>query len=268
MRLILMGTPDFVVPIFDKIANQHEIIAIFTRAPKPVGRKHILTKTPVHEWAIGKNIPVETNIKNIENYARPDFILIVAYGIILKQNVLDFAPCINIHPSNLPMYRGPSPIQTAIKNGDTESAVCLMQVTPEVDSGDVLLREKFTIDENDTTLDVEDKVAKIGADIALKFLDNPSKFQPVPQIGTPTFTTKFGSVDELIDWSASPREIHNHIRAITGRAKINGIDVKILKSKIKDDKLEIITIQPAGKKAMSWHDFINGIHGAQIKFGE
>ena len=268
MKLVLMGTNDFVVPMFDAILNAgHEIMAVFTRAPRPAGRKQILTPSPVNIWANAKNLPVYTNIRDY-NFT-PDMIVVVSYGVILRDNVLNSAPCVNIHPSCLPKYRGPSPIRTAIYNGDTKSAVCLMQVTPDMDAGDIYMHREFDIGENETNTDIENKVSKIGAEILVEYLSNPSGYVPMPQIGTPTYTRKFTGADEIIDWSRGARAIHNQIRALgAGRTKINGTDVKILETRVENNELKIIRIQPAGKKPMDWKSFLNGLHGAEIKIGE
>ena len=267
MKVVLMGTPDFVVPIFDAVAKRHEVIAVFTRAPKPVGRKHIITKSPVHIWAESRGLPVYH--KPAEYNFTPDMVFVAAYGAILRDNVLNSAPCINLHPSLLPKYRGPSPIRSAIKNGDTESGVCLMKMTPELDAGDILMCRKFNIDIDDTNETVEEKVSKIGAEMIVEYMNTPEKFSPITQSGKIVCTAKTGVYDEIIDWKKSPIEIHNLVRAFgAGRTKINGIDVKILKTKMNGDKLEIITIQPTGKKPMDWKSFVNGLHGAEIKYGE
>ena len=106
MKLVLMGTNDFVVPIFEAVRlSGHEIVAVFTRAPKPVGRKQVLTPSPVHLWANEHGLTVHTSIKEY-NYA-PDMVVVVSYGVILCDNVLNSGPIINIHPSDLPKYRGP-----------------------------------------------------------------------------------------------------------------------------------------------------------------
>lgn len=267
MKVVLMGTPDFVVPTFDAIAKHHDVLAVFTRAPKPVGRKHVITKSPVHVWAESRNIPVYH--KPSEYNFTPDMVVVFAYGEILRDNVLNSALCVNIHPSLLPKYRGPSPIRTAIMNGDTESGVCLMKMVSELDAGDILMCKKFNIDINDTNETVEQKVSKIGADMILEYMKNAQKYPPQPQSGKIVYTAKTGVYDEIIDWKKSPMEIHNLVRALDGgRTKINGIDVKILKTKTNGDKLEILTIQPAGKKPMDWKSFVNGLHGAEIRFGE
>lgn len=268
MKIVLMGTNEFVVPIFDAVrCAGHDIIAVFTRAPRPVGRKHILTPSPVQKWAETHGLPVYTNIRDY-NFT-PDMVVVVSYGVILRDNVLSSAPCVNIHPSQLPQYRGPSPIRTAIYNGDAHSAVCLMQMTRDLDSGDIYMCREFDIGENDTNADVEKRVSEIGSEILMEYLSNPSAYVPTPQIGTPTYTRKFTGDDEIIDWRRTPREIHNQIRALgAGRTKINGIDVKILDARVANNKLNIIKIQPAGKKPMDWQSFVNGLHGAEIRFGE
>ena len=268
MKLVLMGTNNFVVPMFEAIKNAgHEILAVFTRAPKPTGRKQILTPSPVHEWADKNNLPVYTNIKEYD--MKPDMIVVVSYGVILRDNVLGSAPCINIHPSDLPKYRGPSPIRSAIYNGDDKSAVCLMDVTAEMDAGDVHMRREFDIDINDTNEIIENKVSKIGSEMLIQYLANPAEYPAKPQIGEPTFTRKFIGDDEIIDWTKAPLQIHNQIRAIgAGRTKVNGMDVKILETRFGDKGLEIVRIQPAGKKPMDWKSFINGLRGAPIKWGE
>ncbi len=268
MKLVLMGTNSFVVPIFDAIKNAgHEIVAVFTRAPRPAGRKRILTPSPVHDWATENGLTVHTNI-NEYNYT-PDMVVVISYGVILRDNVLNSAPVINIHPSFLPKYRGPSPIRTAIYNGDDASAVCLMDVTPELDAGDIHMCRDFEIGIDDTNDTIENRVSDIAGDMLVEYLKNPSAYPAAPQVGTPTFTHKWIGTDEIVDWSRSAFDIHNQIRALgCGRTKINGVDVKILETKLKNNTLEILHLQPAGKKPMDWRSFVNGLHGADIKYGE
>lgn len=268
MKLVLMGTNDFVVPIFDSVLNAgHEIMAVFTRAPKPVGRKQVMTPSPVAVWAASHNLPVYTDVRDYD--FSPDMVVVISYGVILRAGVLNSAPCINIHPSDLPQYRGPSPIRTAIYNGDRTSAVCLMAVTPELDAGDVYMRHAFEIGENDTNADVEGIVSEIGSKMLVEYLANPSAYSGVPQSGRPTFTRKFTGDDEIIDWSRAPRDIHNQVRALgAGRTKISGVDVKILETRLANGELKIVRIQPAGRKPMDWKSFVNGLRGAEIKYGE
>ena len=270
MKLILMGTNSFVVPVFESLSNQHEIIAVFTRAPKPMGRKHILTKSPVHTWAEQKKLPIFTSIKEFDLVPiKPDMIVVISYGVILHDNVLNSAPCINIHPSSLPKYRGPSPIRTAILNGDKQMDVCLMNMTAEMDAGGVYMRKNIAIDENDTNESLEKKVSIVAIEMLKEYLKNPEKYIAQPQMGEPSFTRKFTGADEIIDWKKTPQQIHNQIRALgCGRTKINGIDVKILETRIENNELKILKIQPSGKNPMDWKCFVNGLRGTEIKYGE
>ena len=265
-----MGTNAFVVPVFDELTNKHDIVAVFTRAPKPMGRKHILTPSPVHVWAEQKKLPLYTSIKEFDSVSeKPDMIIVISYGVILRDNVLNRAHCINIHPSSLPKYRGPSPIRTAILNGDKTMDVCLMKVVAELDTGDVYMRKTLTIDENDTNETVEHKVSGTAIEMLNEYLKNPDAFPSVPQSGVPTFTHKFTGDDEIIDWKKSAQQIHNQVRALgCGRTKINGIDVKILETKIENGELRILKIQPSGKNPMDWKSFVNGLHGMEIRYGE
>ncbi|MCL1786050.1 MAG: methionyl-tRNA formyltransferase [Alphaproteobacteria bacterium] len=301
MKLVLMGTSAWVIPIFECALTEHEIVAVFTRGPKPVGRKKIITQSPVHEWAAARGIPVHNKISDfkflisdlpernhkpeITNQKYIDCIVVASYGVILKDYVLDFAPCINIHPSDLPKYRGPAPMSTAIYNGDAESAICLMQVAAEVDAGEVYMRKKFEIGENETTGDVETRVGEMARDMLSEFLAAPEKFPGVSQVGEPTFTRKWNSADEIIDWSIGAAAIHNQVRSIGGRTRINGLDVKILETRICPPTdtlcastpprggvvipgLEILRVQPAGKNPMDWKSFVNGQRGKPISLGD
>ena len=269
MKLILMGTNDFVVPIFDDLSQKHDIIAVFTRAPKPMGRKHVLTPSPVHVWAQNKNLPLFTSIKEFELVSqKPEMIVVISYGVILRDNVLNAAPCINIHPSSLPKYRGPSPIKTAILNGDKMMDVCIMNMVAEMDAGDVLMRKSIEIEDNDTNATMEQKVSNVAIQMLNEYMTHPNDFPPIPQSGEPTFTRKFTGDDEIVNWDDTPQQIHNQIRALgCGRTKINGIDVKILDTRIDNGVLRVLRLQPAGKNPMDWKSFVNGLHGAEIKYG-
>lgn len=263
-----MGTNAFVVPIFESLRDAgHDILAVYTAAPAPMGRRRVLTPSPVHAWADMHGIPVHHSAREF-NY-KPDFTVVISYGEILRANVLNAAPCINIHPSSLPKYRGPSPIKTAIYNGDATSAVCLMAVTPELDAGDVYMRTPFDIGENETNTDIEAKVSIIAADMLEKYLNAPENYPGIPQVGAPTFTRKFTGADEVINWTRGARAVHNQIRALgAGRTKIAGVDVKILETRVNNDNLEILTLQPAGGRPMNWASFVNGHADAKDYKGE
>jgi methionyl-tRNA formyltransferase len=144
-----------------------------------------------------------------------------------------------------------------------------MQVTAEMDAGDIYQCTEFDIDIDDTNESIEEKVSHISIDMLIPFLQNPSVYKATPQVGVPTYTQKWTGGDEQIDWSRGDVAVHNQVRALgSGRTKINGMDVKILKTKLQDGKLEILQLQPAGKKPMDWRSFVNGLRGETVKIGE
>ncbi len=258
MKIILMGSSGVVVPVFESLRKGHEGIGVYTRAPKPSGRKRVITPTPVHSWASQYGIPVFTSISDFKNDGA-DFVVVMSYGVIIPDDVLAQGRFINVHPSDLPKYRGPSPIRQMLKNGDDESAVCLAEVVHEVDAGGVFIRRKFSVGENDTNEDIEARSARIAIDLLSEYFLSPETYPALPQVGEPIITKKFHSSDAVIDWSMPPQDIHNLVRAFGyAKAEISGIGVKILKTRCENGKLVILEIQPDGRRPMSWADFTNG----------
>lgn len=180
MKIIFMGTPDFSVPTLDAIKKDgNEIVLVVTQPDKKKGRKGILTPPPVKEWAVKNNISIfqpvklreKQNIEELEKY-EADVIVVAAFGQILPKEVLDMPKygCINVHASLLPKYRGASPIQWAILNGDDETGVTTMQMGVGLDDGDILLQKKVPISSEDTGGSLFDKLSKVGADLLIETL--------------------------------------------------------------------------------------------------
>jgi methionyl-tRNA formyltransferase len=154
MKIIFMGTPEFSVPTLKALITKHEVIAVYTQAPKPAGRGQREVLSSVHNLANQLNIPVYTpkTLRNIEAQAEfaslgADIAVVVAYGLILPKQVLNAYKygCINIHPSLLPFFRGAAPMQRTILAGEKETAMCIMQMDEGVDTGDILLMEKVLL---------------------------------------------------------------------------------------------------------------------------
>ncbi len=266
MKVVLMGTNSWVIKAFEKVSENHEVLAVFTKAPKPAGRKMELQKSPVHIWADAKGFAVYNKIADY-NF-KPDFLIVASYGVILKDDILNSAPNVNIHPSLLPKYRGPSPVLTALFNGDEKTGICLMELANEVDAGDVYMCRDLDISVDDNMDTLNEKISTMSADMLNEFLSDPKSYPKQKQIGEISHTKKFTKQDMIIDWKKSPIDIHNQIRSVGGKTKINGIDVSIIKTKIKDDGgLDILRIKPAGKNEMNWLDFVNGQRGV-INIGE
>ncbi|MDB5528280.1 MAG: methionyl-tRNA formyltransferase [Devosia sp.] len=228
MRIVFMGTPDFSVPtLLEIISSGHEVVAVYTRAPKPAGRGQAERKSPVHLAAEAAGIPVFTprSLKGVDEQGvfalhDADLGIVVAYGLLLPKPILD-APrlgCLNLHGSLLPRWRGAAPIQRAIMAGDAQTGVMVMQMDEGLDTGPVALGEVIPIGPDMTAGELHDAMMRIGADLmgrALAALDRGSlDFKPQPDDGT-IYAKKIEKAEARIDWNQSAEAVHNHIRGLS-----------------------------------------------------
>jgi len=293
-----MGTPDFAVPCLQKLIDgEDEIAAVFTQTDKKVGRKQILTAPPVKQLAQKYNIPVyqPQSIKNSDaadviKELNPDLIVVVAYGKILPKAVLDIPKlgCINVHASLLPKYRGAAPIQWAVLNGDKETGITVQRMNEGVDTGDILLVHKTEIGRNETSAELFDRLAVLGADVLVQAIEqiknHTAKYTPQPE-GDFGYASMLNRSFSPIDWNKSAFEIHNQVRGLQdwpcASTLINGKNYKIHKTMLREltaaDKgkiinnngiltvccgdgacLDILELQADGKKRMDVKSFLSG----------
>jgi len=298
LRLIFMGTPDFAVPTLRELAaHGHEIVAVYTRAPKPAGRGMKLQPTPVESAARDLNIPVLTpkTLKTPEAEAefrafKADAAVVVAYGMILPQTILD-APrlgCYNLHASLLPRWRGAAPINRAVMAGDKESGVMVMKMDVGLDTGDVALTARVPITDEMTAQELHDELAPRGADLMAEAMNalERGRLELTPQSADGvTYASKIGKAEAHIDWSKTAHEVLRHIHGLSpfpGAWFEYGDDaqpvrIKVLRCEVTkgagepgellDDHLTIacgegairlIEIQRAGKQPMHAKDFLRG----------
>ncbi len=190
MKIVFMGTPDYAVKTLEKIAEKHEILAVFSQPDKPVGRKHIIMPTPVKEAALKLDIPVfqpqsmrdSATIGKIKAL-NPDVIVVVAYGKILPNEILEIPRfgCVNGHASLLPKYRGASPIQWCIVCGETITGVTTMLMDEGMDTGDILETVETAIGETETAEQLFDRLSVISADLMVSTLEKLEKGEITPQ---------------------------------------------------------------------------------------
>lgn len=244
MNIIFMGTPDFAVPTLEALCNsEHNVQAVFTQPDKPIGRKQVLTPPDVKICAEKHNIPVyqpttlkdDTAFKQIKDF-NPDVIVVVAYGKLLPKNILDIPKygCINVHGSLLPKYRGASPIQHAVLNGDKVTGVTTMYMGEGLDTGDILLTSETEIGENETSAELFDRLSLLGADLLLETLKKvqTGSINPIKQDESKaTFTKMIDKSMCPINWSKTNFEIHNQVRGLqtwpVATSVINEMNVKI-----------------------------------------
>ena len=301
--VIFMGTPDFAVPSLEKIHKEYHVLSVYTQPPKKSGRGLRTKLNPIHEISNDYNLPVKTPqnfkkfdiIEEIKNL-KPDFIIVVAYGIILPKTVLDIPNffCLNGHASDLPRWRGAAPIQRAIEAGDKTTAACAMIMEETLDTGPFIAKKKINILNKDTASSLHDKLSKLTANVLIESMDKiiQNKYKPIKQkITGITYANKITSNDTLINWSQNNEEIlrklrslsnwpggwtyHNHNRIRIHEAK--KIEFSVGKENKKPGEfigyssngspiiqcgsnsfLEITQIQKEGKKKMNSQDFLRG----------
>ena len=228
LRVIFMGTPDFAVPCLSEIVGAgHEVVAVYTQPPRKAGRGLAERRSPVHELASVHSLPVYTpaSFKDqaaVDEFAAhdADVAVVVAYGLILPQAVLD-APregCFNLHASLLPRWRGAAPIQRAIMAGDTQTGVAVMRMEAGLDTGPVCLLERVPIGPHITAGLLHDTLANVGADLMVRALAALARggLEETPQdTDGVTYAEKISKDEAGLDWSRPARELHNKIRGLS-----------------------------------------------------
>ncbi|ATQ69761.1 MULTISPECIES: methionyl-tRNA formyltransferase [Methylosinus] len=298
MRVVFMGTPDFAAPLLEKIvADGHEVVAVYTRAPAPAGRGMGLKPSPVHRLAESLSIPVFTpkNFRGEETLRLfaahdADVAVVAAYGLILPQAALD-APrlgCLNLHGSLLPRWRGAAPIQRAVMAGDSESGVMVMKMEAGLDTGPVAATARVPIGPDMSCGELHDALAMAGAELmteALRDLERGALvFTPQPDQGV-TYAQKIDKNEGRIDWRLPARALHDLVRGLSPFPGAffesdlgHGVErVKVLRTKIEEGKgapgealddrgliacgegaLRLVEVQRGGKAPMPIEAFLRG----------
>ena len=291
MRIIFMGSPEFSVPILSSIISAgHDVVAVYCQPPRPAGRGKKERLTPVHSRALelGLDVRHPVNFKSkeaVSNFAalKADIAVVVAYGLILPQEILDSVDkgCLNIHASLLPRWRGAAHIHRAIISGDASTGICIMQMDAGLDTGDVLYHKETEILPSDTTAVLHDRLAHIGSQCIVDVLKKYAFLEAVPQsdIGI-IYASKIDKNESKIDWNKSAIEIDRQIRGLSpfpGAWFDDGEQrVKVLMSEVVEGSgfpgeildhatiacqsgaLKLTRLQRAGKGAMDIKNFLLG----------
>ena len=292
MRIVFMGTPEFSVPALNALAEAgHEIAAVYSQPPRPAGRGKKDRPSPVHARAeaLGIDVRHPKSLKSGEAQAEfaalnPEVAVVVAYGLILPQAVLD-APkhgCLNIHASLLPRWRGAAPIHRAIMAGDHETGVCIMQMEAGLDTGPVLLREATPIGPEETTGELHDRLSEAGAKLIVRALGELSSLTPVPQPEDGvTYAQKIDKSEARIDWTRPAGGVDRLIRGLSpfpgAWCEIEGERVKFLRSRLAEGHaapgthlgdfriacgsgaVQVLEAQRQGKRVMSADEILRGL---------
>ncbi len=292
MRIVFMGTPDFSVPPLEALVDAgHEIAAVYTQPPRPAGRGKKPRLGAVHARAEALGLPVRhpTSLRDADTRAEfaaldADIAVVVAYGLILPQAVLD-APargCLNIHASLLPRWRGAAPIHRAILEGDASTGICVMRMEAGLDTGPVLMRRETGIAATETTGDLHDRLSDLGAAMIVEALDRLDTLAPDPQPDAGvSYAAKIDKAEAQVDWTAPAAEVDRKIRGLSpfpgAWCDIAGERVKLLRSRAAegqgtpgeilggfvvacgDGAVEVLEVQRPGKRATSAGDALRGM---------
>jgi len=287
-----MGTPEFAAPSLERVAR--DVIAVFTQPDRPKGRGGELAMAPVKSAALRLGLPVYQPervrrpevVEQIRAMA-PEAMVVVGYGQIIPQTILDIPPrgIINVHASLLPKYRGAAPIQWAIARGETKTGVTTMRIDAGLDTGNMLLRWETGIGEEETAVELSERLAAAGAELLVKTLDELPSIIPEPQDNSQaSYAPILKREDGRIDWKLPAREIFNRIRGFQpwpgGYGFFRGLRFQIWKARIAnvmllpgevkaenrrlyvgcgEGSLELIEVQSEGKKRMAASAFLNGV---------
>ncbi|MBY6164247.1 methionyl-tRNA formyltransferase [Pseudooceanicola nitratireducens] len=301
MRVIFMGTPEFSVPVLEAlVAAGHEIACVYCQPPRPAGRGKKDRPTPVHARALELGLEVRHPVSLKGEAAQTEFAaleadvaVVVAYGLILPQAVLD-APkfgCLNIHASLLPRWRGAAPIHRAIMAGDAETGVCIMQMEAGLDTGPVLLREAVEIGAEEVTAGLHDRLSELGARLIVEALERLPELEPEvqPEVGV-TYASKIDKGEARVDWSRPADEVDRLIRGLSpfpgAFVEVEGERLKLLASRLGDGQgrpgevlddaltvacgqgaVQLLRLQRAGKGAQDAEEFLRGrplLKGTQL----
>ncbi len=296
-KIIFFGTSEFTVPALKALmGGGYGIVAVVTNPDEPVGRKKVLTPPPVKVVAekYGIKILQPKRLLNNPEFAeelknlKPDVGIVAAYGKIIPAEIINLLRhgILNIHPSLLPKYRGPTPIQTTILNGEKETGVTIIKIDEEADHGPTIASEKLKM-QNEKFIDLQEKLAELGTNLLIKILPDylADKITPQPQDHSQaTFTKKFARDDARINWDKAAEEINRQIRALNPEPGVwttwNGKMLKILEAGVMDEEsrqngqvfqkenkttvgtveglIVLKTVQLEGKKSMSAEDLVRG----------
>ena len=299
MRVVFMGTPEFAVPTLEALIAHHEVIAVVTQPDKPKGRGKAMACPPVKETAMAHDIPVYQPVRVREESfvgtlreLQPDVIVVVAFGQILPESILNIPPygCINVHASLLPRYRGAAPMQWAIINGEKETGVTIMHMAPALDAGDIIAQRATPIDPDETAEALYDRLARLGADLLAETLPRlaDGTAPRTPQAEDQATLAPMLSRDlSPMDFTRPAQALHDQVRGLipwpAATMDLNGVRCKVFAtavlgettgkapgSVIQADKkglklacgggtvLGIQVLQAAGGKRMAAADYLRG----------
>ena len=272
-HILFMGTPEFASPTLESLiqSNNNDNISVITMPDKVRGRGSKTSPSPIKKLAQDNQLTIHQPESKIQlthqiNELNPDLIIVVAYGMIIEKSIVDKYLCINCHASLLPKYRGASPIQAALLNGDHATGITIIRLNEKMDAGDICSTTEMPIDPTDNYGSLSHKLAELGANEIMGFINTqwkPNTLTCTPQNhSNATYCKKIEKQDLLIDQSTPKQTIIRKINAFSPKPGAycihNNKRIKLLAAKLSNNALSLITIQPEGKPPMPYKDYLFG----------
>jgi methionyl-tRNA formyltransferase len=261
-KLAVAATAPFGAEVLERLADRHDVVALLTRPDAPRGRGRKVAPPPAKDVAVRRGIPVlQPERPGPELELDADTIVVAAYGLLIPESLLERGLWLNVHPSLLPRWRGAAPVERAIMAGDAETGVTIHRTVKELDAGPVAAQEPFPIGPDDDAGAVFDRAARSAVDLLDDVLPAPV-FAPQRDDGV-TYADKITAADRQIDWSLPAHDLHNRVRALSphigARGVVEGRNVLVWRTRIDDGRLELLEVQPEGRRRMTYEEFLRGL---------
>jgi methionyl-tRNA formyltransferase len=248
--------------VLERLAGRHEIAYVLTRPDRPRGRGRRLGPPPAKEAAERLGIPLRQP-ERLADAFDPEVktIVVVAYGQLVPSDLLERARWLNVHPSLLPRWRGAAPVERAVIAGDEETGVSIIELVEELDAGPIVAQQRFRVGIDDDAGAVFARAAELTPELIDAALEN-RRPDPQPEDGI-TYAEKIGPADRELDWSRPPEELHNRIRALSphigARGLLEGRPAIVWRSRLSEAGLELLEVQPEGRRRMTYDEFLRGV---------
>ncbi|HKG11064.1 MAG TPA: methionyl-tRNA formyltransferase [Gaiellaceae bacterium] len=256
-RIGVAATAAFGADVLERLADRHDVAFLLSRPDRPAGRGRKTTPPPAKVVAERLGIRVLQPGRPAEADLDAEAIVLVAYGALIPRELLARHHWLNVHPSLLPRWRGAAPVERAIMAGDEETGVTVIRLAEELDAGPIGAQAAFAIRPDDDAGAVYARAAELAPDL----LEAATSF--TPQQGEATYAEKIGPADRELDWSRPAKELHDRIRALSphigARGEVEGRRVIVWSSRLDGDRLELLEVQPAGGKRMSYDAWLRGL---------
>ena len=248
--------------MLERLAARHDIAYLLTRPDRRRGRGRVVAPPAAKEAADGLGIPVRQPERLDADFEpEVDTLVVVAYGLLVPRDALERARWLNVHPSLLPRWRGAAPVERTLMAGDEETGVSIIELVEELDAGPIAAQSRFEIGPDDDAGAVFAHAAELTPGLVDEALENT---EPVPQPAEGvTYADKIAAADRELDWSRPPAELHNRIRALAphigARGVVEGRPVIVWRSRLTDGELELLEVQPEGRRRMTYDEFRRGL---------